>query len=252
MGDTKTLVNPRTAGLLTQSAVPDIAEAVAGLDMVLLVAGMGGATGTGIAPSVAQLLREQGILTLAFAVMPFAGEGGQRKQVAQAGVRELRLHVNALIPFFNNDIDPDAKSVRWQSAAARQAPVAFMEVCRSILNPLCRPGWVNIDFEDLRNTILNQQGDCAFGFGFASGADGAAAAATRAIDHPLLGRGRLQQASAVLMAISAPPHVLMLRDSYNAVRTVRKQLPPNAYVIYGAYSDQTLGNDIAVSILANG
>lgn len=252
LGDSKTLLDPHSAGLLAPSAGNEIADAVAGLDMVLLVAGMGGATGTGIARVVAQVLHEQSILTLAFAVMPFACEGGQRQQIAQAGIRELRPHVAALIPFFNNGIEPDARSVRWQSAAARQAPLAFMEVCRNILHPVCKPGWVNIDFEYLRHIILSHEGDCAFGFGSAKGADGATIAASRAIDHPLLGRDRLQRASAVLMAISAAPHVLMLRDSSIALRAVRKLLPPTVDIIYGAYSDQSLGKNIAVSILANG
>jgi cell division protein FtsZ len=252
VGDSKTRLNPHTAGLLAHSVIPEIADAVAGLDMVLLIAGMGGTTGTGVAPVVAQVLREQGILTLAFAVMPFDREGMQRRQTAQTGIRELRSHVDALIPFLNNDFDPDAKHVKWQSTAVKLAPLTFMQVCRNIMNTTCRPGLVNVDFEDLRHIILNQDGDCAFGFGSASSRDGAEAAAVRAIDHPLLGRGRLQRTAAVLMTISASPQVLLLRDPYDAVRTVRKLLSPNAHVIYGAYCDQTLGNNIAVSILANG
>lgn len=250
VGDSKSLLNPHAARLLAQSVVHEIADAVAGLDMVFLVAGMSGATGTGIAPIVAQALRDQGILTLAFAVMPFDCEGAQRQHIAQAGICELRTHVDALMPFFNND--PDAKKFSRQSAAAQQASLVFREVCRNIMNPVCKPGLVNIDFEDLRHIILSQEGDCAVGFGSAGSRDGAEAVAIRAIDHPLLGRGRLQRTAAVLMTVSASPQVLVLRDASNVVRAVRKVLPRDAWIFYGAYSDQTLGNEIAISILANG
>jgi cell division protein FtsZ len=252
VGDGRTLLNPHTAGLLARSAGNQIADAVAGLDMVLLIAGMGGATGSVVAPIVGQVLREQGILTLAFAVMPFECEGAQRKQIAHAGVRELQPHVDAVIPFFNNHFDPDAKKVRWLSASAQQAPLAFIEVCRNIMNPVCRPGLVNIDFEDLRHNILSQGGGCAFGFGSAIGTDGAATATLNAIDHPLLGRGRLQRASAVLVAIAAPQQFLKLQDSKTALNSIRKQIPRDAYVIYGSNYDDNLGNEITVSILANG
>lgn len=249
VGDSKTRLNPLTARLLAQSASNEIAEAVADLDMVLLVAGMGGATGTGVAPIVAQVLREQGILTLAFAVMPFDCEGPLRQQTAQVGVRNLRHHVDTLIPFVTNDFDPDAKNVRWLSAAAQLAPLAFIEVCRNIMNPVCRPGWINIDFEDLRHIILSQEGECALGFGSAKDALGAA---TAAIDHPLLGRGRLQRASASLVAIAAPQQLLKLQDSKTVLNSVRKQMSRDAYVFYAATYDNNLTNEISVSIIANG
>lgn len=252
VGDGKTLLNAHAAGLLAPSTSHEIADAVAGLDMVLLVVGMGGNTGTRIAPIVAQVLRNQGILTLGFVVMPSNCEGQPRQQIAQAGIRKLRPHVNALIPFFNNDIAPEAKQVRWLSAAAQQAPQAFIQLCRNIMDPFCGPSLVNIDFEDLRHIILSQEGDCAFGFGSASGMDGAAAAALHAIDHPLLGQSRLQRASAALVAIAAPPKTLTLRDSRNAMNSVRNLLPKDAYIIYGASYDASLENEIVVSVLANG
>lgn len=259
VGDGKTLLNPHAARLLAESAIHEIADAVAGLDMVLLVAGMGGNTGTGIAPIVAQVLRNQGILTLVFAVMPFDCEGQQRQQIAQAGIRELRHHVDALIPFFNNDIDPDVRKVRWLSPAAQQAPLTFIEVCRNIMNPVCRPGLVNIDFGDLRHIILSQEGDCAFGFGSASGLNGAEVAARQAIEHPFLGQSRLQWASAVLVAIESRPHpqALLLRESKNVTYSVRKLLSPQADIFYSVTvqpdGDNRLDSgDFRVSILANG
>ena len=249
LGDSKTLLNPHSAELSIQSDCNLIAAAVAGLDMVLLVAGMADATDTGVAPTIAQVLRAQGIHTLAFAVMPFDNEGPLRQQTAQAGVRDLRPHVDALIPFVTNDFDPDTQKSWWQLAAARQAPLAFMEVCRNVMNPLCRPGWVNVDFQDSRHVILNQEGECTLGFGSAKDALGAA---TAAIEHPLLGRGRLERASSALISINAPQQFLQLKDSWTVLNSVRKQMPKDAYVVFGTTYDEFLGRKIAVSILANG
>lgn len=245
-------LDPYAARRLAQSSIHEIADAVAGLDMVLLVAGMGGATCTGIAPIVAQMLREQNILTLAFVTSPFDFGSQQRKQNAQTGIRELRLHVDALLPFSTyahaqetgqNDLFPSVSS---------QAALAFDQLWRGILNPVCRPGWVNIDFEDLKHLFLRHESDCAFGCGSASGVNGAADAALHAINHPMLGQRRLQQASAVLIAVRAPPGVLMLGDSMSAMRSIRKQLSQDPWIIYGTYYETHLNNEITVSVLASG
>lgn len=245
-------LNPYATRLLAQSSIHEIADAVAGLDMVFLVAGMGGATCTGIAPMVAQMLREQNILTLAFVTSPFDLVSQQRKQNAQTGIRELRLHVDALLPFSTyahaqetgqNDLFPSVSS---------QAALAFDQLWRGILNPVCRPGWVNIDFEDLKHLILSHEGDCAFGFGSASGVNGTEAAALHAINHLMLGQSRLQQASAVLIAVSAPPGVLKLGDTMSAMRSIRQQLSQDPWIIYGAYHEAHLNNEITVSVLASG
>ena len=252
-GDGKSLpLDPYAARLLAQSSIHEIADAVAGLDMVFLVAGMGGATCTGIAPMLAQMLRKQKILTLAFVTSPFDFGSQQRKQNAQTDIRELRLHVDALLPFSTyahaqetgqNDLFPSVSS---------QAALAFDQLWRGILNPVCRPGWVNIDFEDLKHLVLSHEGDCAFGFGSASGVNGAADAALHAINHPLLGHSRLQQASAVLITVRAPPGVLMLGDSMSAMRSIRKQLSQDPWIIYGTYYEAHLNNEITVSVLASG
>ena len=245
-------LNPYATRLLAQSSIHEIADAVAGLDMVLLVAGMGGTAASGIAPMVAQLLRKQGIMTLAFVTSPFDFGSQQRKQNAQTGIRELRLHVDALLPFSTY---PDAQETGQNDllpSVSCQAALAIDQLWRGMLNPVCRPGGVNIDFEDLKHLTLSHKGDCAFGFGSASGVNGAADAALRAINHPMLGQRRLQQASAVLIAVRAPPGVLMLGDSMSAMRNIRKQLSQDPWIIYGTYYEAHLNNEITVSVLASG
>ena len=245
-------LNPYAARRLAQSSMPEIADAVAGLDMVLLVADMGGATCTGIAPMVAQMLREQNILTLAFVTSPFDFGSQQCKQNAQTDIRELRLHVDALLPFSPYDHAQETGQNNFFKSVSSQAALAIDQLWRGMLNPVCRPGWVNIDFEDLKHLILSHKGDCAFGFGSASGVNGATDAALHAINHPLLGQRRLQQASAVLIAVRAPPGVLMLGDSMSAMRSIRKQVSQDPWIIYGTYYEANLGNEITVSVLASG
>ena len=170
LGDGKApCLNPHAARLAAELSIHEIADALAGLDMVLLLAGMGGAAGTGIAPIVARILREQNILTLAFATLPFSFETPQRQRIAQIGIRELGVHVNALLPFSNEPIARVAKADASFTSVSSQAPQVFNQLYRGILNPVCKPGWINIDFEDLRHILLSQEGDCAFGFGSASG-----------------------------------------------------------------------------------
>ena len=243
------LADRHTARLSAQSSISEITDAVAGLDMVFLVAGMGGTAGSGIAPIVAQILREHDILTLVFASLPSSFESQQRSQIAATDIRELRSHVDALLPFYNGNTAQVAVENASFACISNRAALAFNQLWHGILNPICKPGLVNIDFDDLKHLILGHEGDCAFGFGSAYSAE---AAALTAIDYPLLGQPRLQRAAAVLMTVRASTGVLKLGVSTSAMRSIRKQLPQDPWIIYGAYHDDTLGDEISVSVLASG
>ena len=250
MSDGKTMINRHTAEPLVQSTRDSISEAISGLDMVLLVAALGDPTVSAVASIVTQMLRHQGILTLGFAVLPFVSETSQSRQIAQADLRALRKYVDGLIQFVNHG--PDVKDTTLHPDATWPAPMAFVQLCRNIMNPVCRFGLVNIDFNDLRHLVLNHEGDSAFGFGSSCHQEGAEVAAQQAIDHALLGQDRLQRASAVLVAVAASPQVLKLRDSQDAIKSIRKHLSPDAWIIYGVAADAELGSAITVSILATG
>src|SRR5450830_1865576 len=254
LGDGKTPFNPNDADRLTHLARPEIADAVAGLDMVLLVAGMGGNTGAEMTPIVARMLCHQGIFTLGFAVMPFDSERLQRQQITNAGIQELQLQSNALIPLFNHDVHHQNAKIRWLSSAAQRAPLAFIQLCRSITNSVARADLVGVDFKDLQNIVLGQEGDCAFGFGSTCGVSTVTVAAQLAIDDPLLGLHRLQQASAALVTIETPPQATMtvLRDAKNVMNFVRSQMSPNANIIYGVTVNPGESDKFTVSILASG
>lgn len=244
--------NPHAARVLAQSSILEIADAVAGLDMVFLVAEMGGATSTDIAPMVAQMLREQNILTLAFVASPFDFGSKQRKHHAQTGIQEVRLQVNALLPFSIHDHAQVTGQNDLHPSASSQAALAFNQLWCSILNPICSHGWVDMDFEDLNYLLLNHEGDSAFGFGSASGVNGAANAARLAISHPLLGQRRLKQASAIFITVTASPGVLMLGDMASAMRSIRKQLFQDPRILFGTYYEPSFDNEVTISILACG
>jgi cell division protein FtsZ len=254
LGDGKTPFNPNEGYRLTHLARHEIADAFSGLDMVLLIAGMGGNTGTEIARIIARMLLQQGIFTLSFAIMPFDGEGLQRQKIAEAGIQELQLRSNALISVFNNDMNPQKETIRWLSTAAQRAPLASIQLCRSITNSVARCDLVGIDFKELQHVILGQEGHCAFGFGSACGLDAATDAAQSAIDDPLLGQHRLQQASTALVTIEAPPQATMavLRDAKNVMNYVRSQMSPSTHIIYGVTANLDDSDKFTVSILASG
>ena len=148
----------------------------------------------------------------------------------------------------NGTVAPATGAAALLTPAPKQAALHLEQLRRGLLNPVFRPDWYSIDVEDLRN-ILSHKGDCAFGFG---SAHSAVAAALIAIDHPLLGQHRLNQASAVLMVVRAPPRVLMLRDAINAMKSIRKQLSRDAMIIHGTHFEVIPDNQITVAVLASG
>lgn len=245
---------PQLAKFHAKLIIPEIIDAVAGLDMVLLVAGMGGGAGTGISPVVARVLRAQNILTLGFTLSPFDFEGEQRHKIAQLGIRELGSLVHALNPIRNSDIELAVNDNDSLESVMTHAPLAFIQLCRSITNSVATEGCsVGIDFEDLRHLILGKEGQCAFGFGSASGVNGAQTAVDLAMSHPFLGQGRLQRASAALVAIEAPLNALFLREAREIMFQVRRQLQPNADIIYSSVSTMPVNRgDFRVSILVSG
>ena len=253
VGDSKAPpLEPQAARLRAQAYLPEIADAVAGLDMIFLVAEMDGAAGSDLSPLVAKMLHEQDILTLAFATWPLNFDSQHRRRHAQTGIRKLQDHVNSLLEFPDGNIERVGEGNASFKSVTNQAALAFEQLWRGILNPVCKPGCVNIDFEDLRHNILSHKGNCAFGFGSASGVNGSETAIRKAIDHPMLGQNRLQRASAALIAVRSSQQNLLFQESKHALGSIRNQLFPDAWVIYGAHYDDTLGNEITVSVLASG
>lgn len=255
VGDGKTLPRqPLAAQLLAQTTIPQIMEAVAGLDIALIAVGMGGAAGSGISPVVAQVLRQKNILTLVFATSPFSFEGTRRHQNALSGVRELSVQADALLPVSNSELEQVVHKNATLESVMMHAPLAFVQLCRCITNAVHMQGCnIGIEYMDLRHILFEQTGDCAFGFGSASGLCGAEAAAQQAIDHLFLGQRRLQRATAALVSIEAAPNALYLRDTKNIMTMIRSRLPAKACIGYSTVSSRPDDqHDFRVSIFASG
>jgi cell division GTPase FtsZ len=231
-----------------------IEQAVCGLDMVLLVVGLGGSTGTAIAPLVAKLLGEQKILTLGYVALPFPYESEQRHRVAAAASNALAAEVDVLITVENSDIHGIVDPYASIDAVSVQGSNSFVALCRSIVNTVVRPDTlVSVDFDDLRHFILGTEGGCAFGHASAYGSATAMDAARKAMDHPFLGRDRLRRASTALVSIEAKPRQLLLHDSRDIMFLVRSHLAPDADIFYSCLSNAPQdGSDFCVSILASG
>ena len=244
--------NPEAAVLHAKRTLIEIADAVAGLDLAILVVGLGGAAGTTIAPIVARALRSQNILTLAVPTLPFAFEGGERQQLALSGFRQLEHHVDSLLPIFNTDIETEARGKASRTGLHTTAPQAIVHLCRSLEAALSGKNIIEVGMDDFRHLNLAQQGMCAFGYGYGAGAGGAMAAARHAVTHPLLGPTRLQTASAVLIGIECAPQSDLLKNVGSITDYVSDQSPAGCRGIYSVTTTASLGTRFRVSILASG
>lgn len=246
-----TVREPHDKLALSQTILSEITDAITGLDMVILVSGMGGTIGTAVTPIVARQLRKLGVLTLAIVLMPYVEEGVRRRKIAEAGLQTLRGKVNALLPVFNNEFDDFDPNWKWRWQSAHLLPQYLDALYSNIVTPLCVPCWVNVDFSDVRDITLNQTGLCAFGHGLSCGEGAAQQAVVNAIEHPPLGKSRLQQARSALLTLEHGRHVLQ-RDIKLAIKSIRSHLSPDCHFIYGISVVDSHRDMMQVNILANG
>ncbi|TSA13575.1 MAG: hypothetical protein D4R79_05090 [Comamonadaceae bacterium] len=244
--------NPEAAVLHAKRTLAEIVDALAGLDLAILVVGLGGAAGTTIAPVVARVLKSQNTLTLAVPTLPFAFEGDERQQLALSGFRQLEQHVDSVLPIFSTALEADARGKTSRTGLRATAPLTVIQLCRSLDAALTGKNIIEVDMEDLRHLTLTQQGMCAFGFGYGTGTGGAMTAARHAVTHPLLGPNRLQTASTVLISIECAPQRWMLKSVRGITEHVINQLPNGCRGIYSVTTTASLGNRFRVSILASG
>ncbi|MBK5913030.1 cell division protein FtsZ [Rhodocyclus purpureus] len=226
-----------------------IADAIKGAHMVFITAGMGGGTGTGAAPIVAEVARELGVLTVAVVTKPFSFEG-KRQRVAEAGILELQKHVDSLIVILNERL----MEVLGDDVSMDEAFQAADNVLRNAVGGIAEiinfPGLVNVDFEDVR-TVMGEMGMAMMGSALASGADRARVAAEQAVASPLLEGINLSGARGVLVNITAT-RSLKMKEVHEVMRTVREFAAEDASVIFGAVYDETMGENIRVTVVATG
>jgi cell division protein FtsZ len=232
-------------------AEEDIRAAIEGAHMLFITAGMGGGTGTGAAPVVARIAREMGILTVGVVTKPFDFEGGRRMGNAEAGLVELEANVDSLIVVLNEKLLEVLGDDISEDEAFAYANDVLKNAVGGIAEIINVPGNVNADFEDVR-TVMGETGKAMMGTGMAEGEDRARRAAEEAIACPLLEGVDLSGAKGVLVLITAAKGSLKLSESRLAMNTIRAYAAPDAHVIYGTASDDSLVGNIRVTVVATG
>lgn len=236
-----------------EAAIEDrerIAEVLQGSDMVFITAGMGGGTGTGAAPIVAEVAREMGILTVAVVTRPFPFEGRKRMQVAEEGIRELGQHVDSLITIPNEKLLTVLGKDASLLAAFSKANDVLLGAVQGIADLIMRPGMINVDFADVK-TVMSEMGMAMMGTGHASGPNRAREAAEAAIRSPLLEDVNLMGARGILVNITAGPD-LSLGEFSEVGNTVEEFASETATVVVGTVIDPELRDELRVTVVATG
>lgn len=232
-------------------AVDDIRAAIDGAHMLFITAGMGGGTGTGAAPVIARIAKEMGILTVGVVTKPFEFEGGRRMTNAESGLAELEANVDSLIVVLNEKLLEVLGDDVTQDEAFAHANDVLKNAVGGIAEIINVPGHVNVDFEDVR-TVMGEPGKAMMGTAVADGPDRARIAAEQAVACPLLEGIDLSGAKGVLVLISASKGSLKLSESRLAMNTIRAYASQDAHVIYGTAYDDSLGEQIRVTVVATG
>ena len=236
-----------------QAALEDrdaIIDALHGADMVFITAGMGGGTGTGAAPVVAQLAKELGILTVAVVTKPFPFEGRRRMQVAQKGIEELSQHCDSLITIPNEKLITVLGRNATMIQAFRAANEVLQGAVQGIADLIVSPGLINVDFADVR-TVMSEMGLAMMGTGVARGDDRAQAAAEAAIRNPLLDDVNLHGANGVLVNITSGTDLTMAEFD-EIGRVVSEFASEDATVIIGTSLNAALQDEVKVTVVATG
>jgi cell division protein FtsZ len=236
-----------------QAALEDrdrISEALQGADMVFITAGMGGGTGTGAAPVVAEIAKDLGILTVAVVTRPFSFEGKKRSLIADEGMKELQQHVDSLITIPNEKLVAVLGKAATLLEAFKTANDVLLGAVQGIADLIIRPGMINVDFADVR-TVMSEMGMAMMGTGSARGENRAREAAESAIRSPLLDDINLQGARGILVNITAGLD-LSLGEFSEVGDTVEEFASDNATVVVGTVIDPEMSDELRVTVVATG
>jgi len=227
-----------------------IRNALAGSNMVFITAGFGGGTGTGAAPVIADICKEMDILTVAVVTKPFSFEGKKRSRCAEEGIEALRQVADTVITIPNDRLRGLASKNAKLIDMFKKADEILLNSVKGITDLIFMPGYVNLDFADVRNT-MSKSGMALMGIGIASGENRAIEAAERAIQHPLLEDMSISGAKAVLMNITSTREIT-LDEMTEASDRIHKEVGDDAEIIWGQIFDDTLGDEMRVTVIATG
>ena len=241
--------NPDIGSQAAEESRAEIAEALKGADMVFVTAGMGGGTGTGAAPIVAATAKEMGILTIGVVTKPFTFEGKKRLAQAERGIASLKGKVDTLVVIPNDKLLQVIDRKTSMIEAFRMADDVLRQGVQGISDLISVPGVINLDFADVRTIMLNQ-GMAHMGIGCASGENRAEDAAKQAIQSPLL-ETSIEGAKGVIINITGGSNV-GLHEANTAAELVQRSADPEANIIFGTVTDDTMGDEIRITVIATG
>ncbi len=242
--------NPEIGRAAALEDASRVAEALQGADMVFVTAGMGGGTGTGAAPVIAQIARDVGALTVGVVTKPFAFEGSQRKKKAGSGINELAKAVDALIVIPNDRLVSLAGMKMTLKDAFAMVDNVCLNAVRGISDLVIAPGLINVDFADVR-TIMTGMGRALMGTGVGRGDKRATEAAQQAISSPLLEDVSINGATGILLNITGGPD-LTLAEMNEACSLIAEAADPDANIIFGSVIDAHAGDEVRITVIATG
>jgi cell division protein FtsZ len=229
----------------------EIREALADARMIFICAGLGGGTGSGAAPYIAQLARDVGALVVAFATLPFSFEGKRRNAQAREALARFNDVANAVICFENDQMGDFVPPQAGIHQAFAVADSTISQSVRSIVNLIQRPGLIHIGFDDLLSALRNRNGRCLFGFGESDSDNRAHEALTQALKNPLMDRGRmLEEAARVLVQVAGGPG-MTLSEVEILMQELGRHVSEQTQILFGAAVDARLGDRLAVTIISS-
>ena len=241
---------PEVGAAAAEEAIEQIVDKLTGVHMCFITAGMGGGTGTGAAPVIAQTARELGVLTVGVVTKPFQFEGAKRMRQAEDGIKELQKVVDTLIIIPNQNLFRLANENTTFTEAFSMADDVLYQGVKGVTDLMVRPGLINLDFADVR-AIMDEMGKAMMGTGEAEGEERALKAAEKAIANPLLDEISLSGAKGVLINITGG-NDLTLFELDEAANRIREEVDPNANIIVGSTLDTSLEGKMRVSVVATG
>ena len=233
-----------------ESAREEIRSALAGAHMVFITAGMGGGTGTGAGPIVAEVAKDLGILTVGVVTKPFSFEGNRRMKMSEDGIDELSKHVHSLIVVLNENLYELMDEDATQADCFKAADDVLHNACAGIAEIINVEGNVNVDFQDVK-TIMGEQGQAMMGTAIASGPDRARIAAEQAVACPLLEGVDLNGVRGVLVNITASSS-LKMKETRTVMDHIQSFASADATVIFGTAYDESMGDNLRVTVVATG
>ena len=241
--------NPEVGAKAAQESESQISKTLEGADMVFVTAGMGGGTGTGAAPVIAKIAKDSGALTVGVVTRPFSFEGSRRAKLAEEGLERLKKSVDTLIVVANNRLLEMIDKKTPMMEAFKEADDVLRQGVEGISDLITNPGYINLDFADIRHTMTNQ-GSALMGIGSSTGENRATEATKKAISSPLL-EVSIDGAEHVLVNVTGGKNLSMF-EAQEASSVIRQAANTNVDITFGMAMDDNLGDEVRVTVIATG